>query len=55
MSTHNIWQIIRLIINWGQADLSLCCLHEEALGPKLPSECTAKTQTLSLRLISLEY
>ena len=23
--------------------ISLCCSHEEALGPQLPIECTAKT------------
>ena len=26
-----------------QSDQSLCCLHEESLGPFLPIECTVKT------------
>ena len=27
----------------GQSDQSLCCPHEEILGPQLPTERTAKT------------
>ena len=35
----------RLISAWAsaQSDQSLCCLHEETLGPQLPIECTVKT------------
>ena len=35
----------RLRSAWAsaQSDQSLCCLHEESLGPKLPTERTAKT------------
>ena len=35
----------RLSSAWAlaQSDQSLCCLHEETLGPQLPIECTSKT------------
>ena len=35
----------RLRSAWAsaQSDQSLCCLHEESLGPMLPIKCTAKT------------
>ena len=29
---------------WAQSGQNLCCPHEETLGPKLSTECTAKTR-----------
>ena len=42
----NLPSLIRVFAVWAsaQSDQSLHCPHEEALGPKLPIECTAKTQ-----------
>ena len=43
----------------AQSDQSLCCSHKEALGPRLPTELTAKTADaqadLSLRWVHMSF